>query len=356
MRTRTNIRTEIQVAFYCCLMATLTGCTTTSNKQDLVLEELKGIRSSMDQIVDHLSEQDAYRKKLITFSSKFGSSTIGEGVNIEKLADITLPDNPSSEDVKKYIDQIKVASTGQRGMSTRDPQVEMLKAVGQENVPLLIDALLESTQVYPFRYHAIYAIQGLATGTHKALILESLPQEPRLAGIVLENGWEQDAHDILVAGLEKGQPLEMDWLRALTSLRDPETYPLLRDYFINGKNAYWTYAIIKDLPIEDLDGAVTEAWKNSQYDHEYSRQRMAMVAVEYGHLDALEYLIETLASPSASTRSHTLRDIRLLVMGATGLSESNEKLAEWFNTNRDHLIFDSRSQKFVINSESEKQN
>ena len=356
MRINKNIRAEIQIAVFCFLTATLSGCSTTSNTQDLYLEELKGIRSSLDKIADNLEEQNADNKKLAEFSSKYASSHTMNNVNLVELADITLPENPSEEDVKKYINAIKIASAGQRGSSARDPQVEMLKAVGQENVPLLVDALLEGSQDYPFRYHAIYAIQGLATETHKAVILKSLAKEQRLAGIVLEKGWENDAHDTLVEGLQKGQRLESDWIKALVSLNDPETYPLLRDYFINGENCYWTYAIIKDLPIEDLGGAVEKAWKNSQYTHEYSRQKMAIIAVGYGQLDALEFLIETLASPSPSSRSHTLREIRVAVVDAIGLNESNEKLADWFNTNRDHLKFDPDSQKFVIKQESGQKN
>jgi hypothetical protein len=351
-----NIRAEIQIAVFCFLMTVLAGCTTTSDTENLSLEELRGIRSSLEKIADHLAEQNAYYKKLAAFSSKYVSSSAANNVNVEKLADIGLPKNPGEEDVKKYINAIKIASAGQRGMSSRDPQVGVLKAVGRENVPLLIDALLKGAQEYPFRYHAIYAIQGLADESHKALILESLAKEQRLAGIVLEKGWANDAHDTLVEGFKKGHRLEMDWIKAVASLNDPDTYPLLRDYFINEENSYWVYDTIKDLPIEDLDGAVAQAWQNSQYSHEYSRQKMAMIATEYGHIDALEYLIETLEFPSSTTQSHVLFDIRLAVVKATGLSEGNEKLAEWFNSNRDHLKFNPDSQKFVIEQESEQKN
>jgi len=205
MGMKKKIRTGIHVAVCCSLIATLTGCTTTTYKQDLVLEELQGMRSSLEKIADNLSEQNADYKKLAEFSSNYASSHSGSNVNLKKLADIALPKNPSEQDVKKYINAIKNASAGQRGLSNRYPQVEMLKEVGEENVPLLVEALLKGAHDYPFRYHAIYAIEGLVTEAHKAVILEALTGEQRLAGIVLEKGWENDAHDTLVEGLKKEQ-------------------------------------------------------------------------------------------------------------------------------------------------------
>ena len=46
----------------------------------------------------------------------------------------------------------------------------------------------------------------------------------------------------------------------------------------------------------------------------------------------------------------------MAVVDAIGLNESNEKLANWFNINRDHLKFDPDSQKFMIRQESEQKN
>ena len=353
MRINKHLINGIQGTVYFWLALNLAGCSTTSNQQNLVLEELKGIHSSLEVITEKLSEQEASRQKLISFSSKFGSST-GREVNVDKLIDITLPNNPTSEDVKKYIQKIRTASIGQRGYSARDPQVALYAEVGQKNLPHLIDSLSRGDSHTMHDYHIIFAITQLVDDAHKSLILDSLSRHPSLVKVVLEKGWEVDAREILLTELKTEQRLSTDWVKATAMLNDPESYPFLRDHFIKAGNRSQTYDAIKNLPLEDMTGAVAEAWEGSQYEHEYERQRMAVIAVEYGRVDALGFLVDALITPPDSNASNYMRkEMRFALLKTTDFRGSNEEFKEWFETNQDHLRFDQESKIFVISQEVE---
>ncbi len=131
----------------------------------------------------------------------------------------------------------------------------------------------------------------------------------------------------------------------MVNLNDPATYPLLRDYFINGQNRYWTYKEIKNLPIEDMAGAVAEAWQNSKNGDDCSRQYMALAALPYGHVDAFEALIDMLGDPGNRWITTKSRPAILQVVDFRG---SNAELVEWFATHRDQLRFDTETKKFVV--------
>ena len=353
MRIHKNLINGIQGVVCLGLALSLAGCSPTSNQQNLVLEELKGIRSSLEVITEKLSEQEANRQKLLSFSSRFSSSS-GREINVDKLADIKLPSNPTTEDVKKYIQEIKSASVGQRGYSSRDPQIALYAEVGQENLPLLIDSLSRGESNTMHDYHMIPAIVQLVDDAHKSLILDSLSKHQSLVKVVLEKGWEVDARDILLAELNPGQRLSTDWIKATALLNDPESYPSLRDHFIKAGSRSSTYKSIKNLPIENMPAAVAEAWEESQYEHEYERQRMAVIAVEYGRVDALEFLVDALITPSDSTSSNYMKkEMRFAVLKAIDSKGSNEELAEWLEANKDHLQFDMGSKKFVVKQEAE---
>lgn len=355
MRMNKKAASGIQSAVCFFSAISLAGCCTCTapDKHDLVIEELKSIRSSLELITEKLSEQEANREKVRSFSSRFGSPS-DRGVNIEKLADITLPDHPSPEEVKTYIQEIMSASEGQRGVSRRDPQIALYAEVGSENLPLLIESLSHGSGRGMNGFHIRYAIMDLADEQHKPLILDSLPKSHSLVEVVLEKGWEKDARDILLAEFRTEQQLPTKWIEATALLNDPESYPLLREYFIKGDRRSSTYNAIRNLPIEDMPGAVANAWKESRYEHEYEQQRMAMIALEFGHIDALELLVDALISPSDSTSSSFMKkQMRFAVLKATGFIGSNEELAKWLATNKERLQFDMETKKFVIKKESE---
>ena len=103
--------------------------------------------------------------------------------------------------------------------------------------------------------------------------------------------------------------------------------------------------MIKNLPGIELDTTVAEAWIVAQ-DSEWERPSMAPVAVEYGYLDALEYVVESLdrERPWASWR----RPARVIILRHTEARGTNEEIRQWFEQNKDRLVFDPETKKFRV--------
>jgi len=321
------------------------GCAYRGNPA--VLQELQEIRASLSRIENDVSEgRKAEEKPLPVCPS---SSFSARKADPRELSKIHLPEAPTQEQVQKYIRDIQLATQGQNSFSNTDLQVAMLTRLGPENVSLLIEALSLGSGMNA--YHLRSAIINLADDSNKARILEALPIHHELVSAVAKRGWVDDARDILLTELKvSGQRLPTQWIQTVALMNDEESYPLLREYFINESNRSSTYNAICYLPIEDLDGAVAEAWESSRYDQEYERTAMAMIATEYGHLDALTVLIEGLTYGSIS--EYRISDARGAIMKSTDFRGSNDELAEWFKLNKDQLTFDPETKKFIISKDA----
>ncbi len=272
-----------------------------------------------------------------------------KGADHDALAKITLPDNPSSEQLNQYISDIVAASSGQNSFSTEDPQTAMLAKIGRENISLLIAKIPESPSWSSASYYLVEAVARLASESNKTLIFNALPTKKELVKVVVKKGWELDARDILIQGLKDGGNLSTEWINTVATLRDKESYPLLRNYFINGNIRSWTYKAIKNLPIENLSGAVAQAWERSQYAHSYERNSMAVIAAEYGHLDALAVVIDALMSEES--KDYWLsQEARPALLRCTGFFGTNEEFVEWFKLNKNRLRFNPETKKFEVDA------
>jgi len=260
--------------------------------------------------------------------------------NQEKLDEITLPDNPSRNEVKAYIQKIHNISATQSSYSDRDPQVDMLLQIGPENLDLLIHSATDS-----WAYYEKTSIRKMVQPEHKELVLKYLLQLPMLSEAVDKYGWQEDAQETLLNGLKRHENLPSSWLKAVASLQDPETYPLLIDFLIRGGNRDDTYNAIKDLPGIELDEAVPKAWKKAKYDGEWERRNTIPLALEFGQTDALGVAIMELADNNVS--GYWKRRIRKSFALHTGMSGTYEELGAWYIANKDRLRFDPETKLFV---------
>ncbi len=265
----------------------------------------------------------------------------------EDLAHIKLPDNPSKDEVRAYVRAIVDACRGRRSWSNTDPEVKMLEKVGPKNLDLLIAALA----VEPQNFHLRYVIGELVDENSKQLVLENLGACSALVGVVLQQGWEQEAKQTLIKGFGNGNHhLSPEWIEAVAKLKEPSTYPLLRDYFVRGANRYLTYEAIKNLPIENLPGAVQDAWQMTR-SLGVGLGLTALIAAEYGHLDALECLFEELTGISGNDEWFAKR-ARKVIYRVTDFTGSKEEALAWFKTCRENLRFDPEKKRFVFSKES----
>jgi len=319
----------------------------TNDINQATLQELGRIRVALERIAENLGQLTTNETQRRAFSKAYlGDDAFqARGPDLEQLSRIKLPEPADPAQVRKYIRAIVAASQGQNSWSDRDPQVAMLTKVGTANIPLLIEAL--SLNGAPSDTHIVKAVVILADDTSKPVILEALPIHHDLVTAVIKRGWEKDAQPILLTELKNaGEFLPEEWIQAVVNLNDPESFPLLRTYFINGMNNANTYNMIKRLPIQDLPAAVAEAWKRCKYENVYLRQGMAIVALEYGHVDALASLIDLLASGEMNLPEWS-NQVRSAVLKYVEFRGSNEDLVQWFQKNRDKLRFDPKAKKFV---------
>jgi hypothetical protein len=272
------------------------------------------------------------------------------GPDFEKLRESKLPENPTDEQIRSYIDEIVVASRDQNVFSESDPQMEMLTKVGPERLSFLLDAAREQGIE---GYYLTWAIVRLAAKEHKKLILDMLPFNQELVKAVVKLGWEKDARHILLDQLSlKRKYLPPEWIEAVVRLRDPKTYDDLKAYFIDGPHRCWTYKSIQQLPDIDLEQAVGEAWKVAKGGNEWEAANMAMIAMAHGHLDALEYLVGVLASSGRKDRYQNM-EFRSAVLRRIPFEGSDKEIAQWFRQNKNGLSFDTKQKKFVVGAQRE---
>lgn len=72
----------------------------------------------------------------------------------------------------------------------------------------------------------------------------------------------------------------------------------------------------------------------------------ACVAADYGHLDALQKLVNLLETSNAD--DYYVRESREAIARLTDASGSSAEIVTWFKQNKDNLVFDAKEKKFVV--------
>lgn len=266
-----------------------------------------------------------------------------KGVDREALAKISLPSNPTKEDVRSYVLAILDASRGQNCWSTEDPQVAMLTLVGESYVPLLIEAMRRTREG---SYYIVPALKVLVADKHKKVVLDALATNPELASLIIQKRWEKDAQAILLRGLQaKPSYLPGEWIQAVANLRDPSTYEALKEFLIYGSNRYFTYQAIYTLPDMDLSQTIKLAWDRASTDGHgrVERQYFARVAAEYGIKEALDILFDSLGD-----EEYMNRETRRVILRITDARGSDVELQGWYKSNKDKLKFNSVIRRYEV--------
>lgn len=331
----------ISLPLPCALLVFLVSGCATSSQQAKLAQEVQQLQKDFE----------GFKAEVKTFQKVSTHSSSGaKNPNLEKLAKIEFPKDPSSENLKHYINEILVSSQGQTSVSLQDTQTAMLARVGSDNIQLLIDAMPEGSQSSGMgNYHLDYAIKMLAEDKHQSLILKALPTKQRLVSVVTQMHWEKEARDILLAELQgsNGAYLPTDWIKAVVFLQDPKTYDALTDYFSKAQNPSYVYQAIYLLPSIKLDDAVEKAWAKAKCSSsDYMIAGMAPIAGSFGHQDAIEALIAQLKKPQGGMFSSSNPRLALLML--LDASGSNEEIAAWYAANKNNLIFDPESKKFKL--------
>ncbi len=261
----------------------------------------------------------------------------------DKISKQKLSSDATRAEVEKYIQKIIELSSDQRSYSVRDPQVEMLMAVGPDNLDLLIKSSKEET------FYTFQAIKKLARPEHKELILENLAQRYDLIHVVVKYGWEHDAKETLLSEFMQGDYLPSAWLSAIVTLEDPEVYPDLIAFFVRGGSSRRaTHDIIKNLPNIELEEAVQEAWRKAKHEADsYVCLDMIPVAMEWGLPDALDFAANASLRDNFSDRDYRKMKVRDAIYRHVGKFDTHRAFREWVVVNKDAIHFDPETKIFI---------
>lgn len=270
------------------------------------------------------------------------------GANRVKLFLIAYPNNQSKNEVKKYVAEIIHVSANQREWASDDPQGNMLKKVGKNNVDILVDALDLGTGSTMYIHNAL---QDLIDNSHKQLMLMKLYDHPWLLRYIIENGWLDDAKDTIYKILDRPYTdvNTKDLIKAVVHFQDTGSYEKIIDHWINYDwSPYSTYQeTLKDLHGIDMASAVSKGWglvnSHQQVSNPWKKSEMALVAIRYGYIDALEYLIENL-SREAKVWNDMTREAIFLYSDVRG---TDQDIRDWFYKNKKTIYFDYKTQKYV---------
>jgi hypothetical protein len=112
-----------------------------------------------------------------------------------------------------------------------------------------------------------------------------------------------------------------------------------------------TYEAIKNLPGIELSQEVAESWERVKNEGQlWEIQSMAGIAMEYGHLDALEKEVELLGSGELMHYGHNMQPERL-ILRYTDAHGTPDQIRKWYQENKSRLVFDKAARKFVIKKE-----
>ncbi len=340
-----------------CSPLALAAQDTEAQRQEEILKELRALRESIDEL--SLRVQALEQKMGGTgqsapvaagalppeVASAFAGSFQRRGADLEALAQITLPDSPTKEQAREYVAKIMATSKGQNSFGSDDPQVAMLQRVGPDNLDVLIDAYGRRG---PGSFYLENAIAHLARPEHKAMVLKMLPAIPELAEVVVTYGWQEDAKDTLINGLETTRNyLPREWIQAAASLKSPEAVKALKQYMVQGQSRQEAYEALRMMPdAGELAPTVAAAWEAARFDNSWQRAEMAQIAVGYGHVDALGCLIDQISAEDESY--YDKGRLRSLVLRYSPARGSDQAMAEWFNENRDSIAWDAEAKVYRV--------
>lgn len=278
------------------------------------------------------------------------------------LLSVRIGATPNAAEAREYVCRIlELAEThGLWNDPVSDPLVRFLARVGSANTEVLLDAAEGTADPLPGE-HLLAAAGLIALEKHKDRIVALLPRHPgAAAAVVLDRDWTAAARPVipqLLAGEETVlSEMPRDVLRLAASCADPALYPALLDGLKNSLSPGEAYECIRRLPgIEPALGeAICKTWDAvaSQTGAPDISRRVALaaLALTYGRVSALDFLIHWLAreEPDPGLFSEwRLRELGHAIVRHTDAIGTVPELLDWYESNRDRLTWDPIEKRFL---------
>jgi hypothetical protein len=263
--------------------------------------------------------------------------------DMDMLLRVHLPSKPTRSEIINYINIIFTLSRNQRTYLDSDPQVGMLTKVGRNNIDLILQASRPGVQWVKY---GIEAVSQLAGDQDRNIILEKLKNNYELSRVVYAKGWCEQAESILTNMVaESSGYLPGEAIKCLASLKKPELYPVLINYMKGGWNSHTTYGIIKNLPGIELTQGLQAAWEGSRGNN-YQIAYLTRDTLATGYMPAFHFLFDTIDDNYKVPI--TIYNAESLIKQFTNQRGDKTALKNWYEINREDIVFDEALKKYVV--------
>ena len=266
---------------------------------------------------------------------------IKASANVKALSKLKLPENPTKQEVADYYNKIYSISKKQNYFSSNDPQIEMIVKAGKKYLPLCFE---KAQNNFGASFYFKTAIQQLLTNADKKLVLKHLYQCPFLIKTVRKYGWQKEAAKIIFDKIKSTQDLPSEWIDAAIDIASPTDFEKLANHMVNASQPYQVYKRIRNLPEIKLDKAAGKLWKQRIYRRPWQQREVALVAANFGYIEALENVIDDLNNKNQYYAKMSYKELYDL----TGQSGKYSTIKKWFEDNKNKLYFDKNNQKYMI--------
>ncbi len=306
------------------------GCRSTPDPaQQQLLAQLREINASLQVIAMNTPDGRIAALSRVAPNEPRDSVRSVELEAVEKIQ--ALPENPTDEDIRCYVADIRSASLGSKGFSAGDPQVEMLKKIGPGHLDVLIPFLDEHF------YYLDYAINDLVGEDDMETVLALLPRHPSLAQAVGKKNWSEEAKETIfqLARYSHNTYLLEEVLS--TYVNTPEDRQRLLDLYALRPELHFLFNTIKSFPDVDLGDVTTRAWEllSRNGNNTWALIPTAARAAAYGNKEALGQAIFLL-----NMKGNSSPEALQLLVECTRQAPSLVMMQKWYNENADKLVFD----------------
>jgi len=312
-------------------------------------------------INDLLAPADASQQA----GSAAGQGVLPLGEVRRRLAELPVPGPAASRvEVGHYLFQVALLlNANNTSYTLGEAASSRLASLAPDHLEVLLAGL--SAIGNPAKTTLLQAINSGVTESQKARIIAALPENPDLLEVVLNRGWEADAHDAIYKLMASPQPLSYQAIQAIASFHDPATYPRLLAAF-EAAPGREVYDLLRTLPglAQPLSEAVARQWQNpvhflSGNGQEVDEQALSL-GLHTGSMEALRFayrmLAETEPGDDSSLIVWPLAQSFFGNVRMDGLKiqdrQSHPKVLDWMRQYKpEDFVFDPVRQCFYLKNE-----
>ena len=199
-------------------------------------------------------------------------------------------------------------------------------------------------------YHLIhyieYTLPARIREQHKSIVLKYLIKFPELLKTVASSPqWEALAWPIVIKGLSTKQYLPSSWMQMAVKKNSLKGNQALQKYFESrGSVEALKYLTQTSLSSQAIEATVKRMWQSKKLSRSHELDYASFCAVQYGHLDALEHVINLL-NPVNNADDYSRGRAREILLR---LADTDQDVVSWYEANRARLRFNKKRMKYVV--------